>query len=83
MYGFCRSYLGLLGCYSLVDIADVTKSEAIILRKQAGQGNTHSISLKGIGGEAEISLMLNGNSYRKEKLLGQVDFTSSCDWYSE
>jgi hypothetical protein len=67
-------------------IADVTKSETIILKKAASQDAIHYINIVGKGtleGAAEITLILNGKPYRTEKLSGTVDFQWSGEWYSD
>src|SRR5690554_2248240 len=55
------------------DVADVTKAEVIVLKYTPGQGPFHSLSVTGFGeiqGDAEISLILNGDPYKTEKLSG-------------
>jgi len=67
-------------------LADVIKSETIVLKKSAGQGAIHSLSVIGSGelhGDAEIILILNGGPYKTEKLSGKVDFRWGGDWYSD
>ena len=67
-------------------IADVTKSETIILKKEASQDAIHYINVVGKGtleGTAEIVLILNDKPYRTEKLSGTVDFQWSGEWYSD
>ena len=67
-------------------VADVTKPEAIVLKKKPGQGPVYSFSVVGhgkINGNAEISLILNGGPYKTEKLSGKVDFRWGGDWYSD
>ena len=68
------------------DVADVTKPETIVLKKNAGQGAIYSFSVIGSGeihGSAEISLILNGGPYKTEKLSGKVDFHWGGDWYTD
>ncbi len=68
------------------DVSYVTKAETIVLKKASGQGPVHSLSVIGSGvlqGDAEISLILNGCSYKTEKLSGKVDFRWRGDWYSD
>ena len=68
------------------DVADVTKPETIVLKKNAGQGAIHSFSVIGSGemrGNAEITIILNGGPYKTEKLSGKVDFRWGGDWYSD
>lgn len=67
-------------------VADVAKPETITLTKRSSQGNVHSMTIVGKGhldGAAEIVLILNGRSYKTEKLSGDVDFKWGCDWYSD
>ena len=67
-------------------ISDVSKSETVLLDKQAGQGPIHSITVIGSGrlnGEAEISLILNDGPYKTARLSGAVDFRWGGDWYSD
>jgi len=66
------------------EFADVTKAEAIVLRKKPEQGLVYSLSISGHGkidGNAEISLILNGAPYKTEKLTGKIDFRWGGDWY--
>lgn len=68
------------------DLADVTQSETIVLKKSTGQGAIHSLTLRGSGeihGDAEITLILNGGPYKTEKLSGKIDFRWDGDWYSD
>lgn len=68
------------------DVADVTKAEVIVLKNTPGQGPVHSLSVTGFGeiqGDAEISLILNGDPYKTEKLSGKVEFQWGGDWYSD
>jgi hypothetical protein len=44
-----------------------------------------SLEIRGVGsikGTAEIELILDGKTYREERLKGQVAFVWSGDWYS-
>ena len=68
------------------NVANVTKSETIILNKNPRQGLIHSLSITGhgkISGNAEIVLILNGGPYKIETLSGSVDFRWGGDWYSD
>ena len=68
------------------NLADVTKPEAIVLKKKPGQGPVYSFSVVGhgkINGNAEISLILNGGPYKTEKLSDKVNFRWGGDWYSD
>ena len=78
----------LTGCFwtRSVELADVTRTETVILRKMPGQGPVHSLSIRGSGtiqGHAEITLILNDASYKMEELSGQVDFQWGGDWDSD
>jgi hypothetical protein len=67
-------------------IADVRKEELVVLRHTKNTGHVYSISIRGIGnidGEANISLVLNGEPYKTEKLKGKVNFDWGGDWYSD
>ncbi len=67
-------------------IADVSKSETIVLNKLSSQSNIHGISIVGKGhldGSSEIVLILNGKSYKVERLSGDVNFKWGGDWYSD
>jgi hypothetical protein len=86
----CLAIVALVaGCGSDVrshDQADVTKPATIILKKNAEQGAVHSLSVVGSGeldGNAEITLILNGEPYKTETLSGKVDFRWRGDWYSD
>ena len=68
------------------EVADVTKTEVIVLAKKLGQGPVHSLSVVGLGkidGNAEISLILHGGPYKTEKMSGKVTFRWGGDWYSD
>jgi hypothetical protein len=68
-----------------VSVADVTKEEVIILKKEPGKGFVHTISIHGSGnidGEARI-LWIVGGSPQTESLKGKVNFTWSGDWFSD
>lgn len=89
----------LIKCFALVllvagcgigdrtyNLADVTKPEVIILKKNAEQGAIYSYSIicsGEINGNAEIALLLNGGPYKTEKLSGKVDIHWSGDWYAD
>jgi len=67
-------------------IADVTKSEIVVLNKLSSQGNIIGISIVGNGhldGSAEILLILNGKPYKTEIISGNVKFQWGGDWYSD
>lgn len=69
-----------------VQVTDVAKSETIVLKQNAGSGAVIGISISGAGsvdGEATISLILNGESYKTERLNGVVNFRWDAEWYAE
>ena len=69
-----------------VVVSDVRQPETLVLGKKTGNPYTYGITIRGSGeidGEAKISLLLNGEQYRVEKLSGKVDFEWGGDWYSE
>ena len=79
----------LAGCGSqnqVYNIADVTKPEAITLKKVKSQGDIHYLTVVGTGhleGTGEITLILNGKPYKTESLSGDVQFTWAGEWYSD
>ena len=69
-----------------VKLADVQTPQAIVLKKEPNAGIVHGIDVRGHGhldGEAHVSLMLNGNPYKTERLNAKVSFSWSGDWYSD
>lgn len=69
-----------------VQIADVRKEETIILKNTHKPGYVYSIHISGTGnldGEASVSLILNGEPYKTDKLKDAVNFEWSGDWYSD
>ena len=69
-----------------VKVADVRKEEVIVLKHVYDSGHVYSIRIRGSGnidGEATISLILNGEQYKTEKLHGAVSFKWGGDWYSD
>lgn len=69
-----------------IDIADVTKSQVLILQKKPDQGNIVSMNIHCSGkleGAAQLVLMLNGAPYKDEFMKGKVNFTWGGDWYSD
>lgn len=69
-----------------VKIADVRKEETIVLKNTHKPGYVYSINILGSGnldGEATVSLILNGEAYKTEKLKGAVNFEWGGDWYSD
>ncbi len=72
--------------YRTYEIPDVAQSQTIILEKEPAQENIYSWSVIAKGnlvGEAEISVILDGEPYQTEFLSGEVDFQWSGDWYSD
>jgi len=69
-----------------VSVHDITRSETIILKKKSGQGSIHGIAIAGRGsivGKAEVELILNGATYKKENISGGVSFEWDGDWYAD
>jgi len=67
-------------------IADVQKEEVLVLKHKYKSHHVYGISIRGTGsvdGEANISLILNGEPYKTEKLKGKVHFEWGGDWYSD
>ena len=78
--------VGCSGNNQAYNIADVTKSETITLKKISSQGNINSMTVVGKGhldGTAEIVLIVNGKPYKTGSLSGDVDFRWGSDWYSD
>ncbi|HMF16053.1 MAG TPA: hypothetical protein VKE98_02550 [Gemmataceae bacterium] len=68
-----------------VTISDVRRPETLVLGKETGNP-PYGITIRGSGevdGEATLSLLLNGEAYKVEKLSGTVSFEWGGDWYSE
>ena len=73
-----------IGCSKNYSIADVTKPEAITIKKDSSQGNVHRLKVVGKGsieGTANIALIVNGKPYRSESLTGDINFLWDADWY--
>ncbi len=69
-----------------VKVTDIRKEEVIILRNTNNPEPVYGISIRGSGnidGEATVSLILNGEAYKTEKLKGRVSFKWGGDWYSD
>ena len=67
-------------------VADVRNEEVIILINSHYPEHVYGINIRGSGNideEATISLMLNGEAYKTEKLKGAVSFKWGGDWYSD
>jgi hypothetical protein len=68
------------------DLADVSRPETLILRKQPGQGQIQALRISGEGsirGTARIELILNGKPSEVEALSGPVRFSWGSDWYAD
>ena len=66
-------------------IPDVTKSTEVTLHAKLRQRRISSLDVVGFGnidGDAEISLILDGEPYKAVKLHGQVRFVWGGTWYS-
>ena len=69
-----------------VSVSDVMRNETLVLGTKTGKPYTHGVTIRGSGeidGDATISLMLNGETYKVAKLHGSIDFEWGGDWYSE
>lgn len=67
-------------------IADVTRSETLILNKRTVQGSVHALRIVGVGtiqGTAEVQWMLNSDVYRRVTISGPFRFELEGDWYSD
>jgi hypothetical protein len=67
-------------------ISDVQKKEVLLLKKPQNKGDVVALNVRGSGvikGEARISLMVDGKSYKSERLNNEVDFTWGGDWYAD
>lgn len=79
----------LAGCRDSTNDLAITaldQKQEILLEKDPAQGNIHGISIRGsgkLGGEARISLLLDGKPYKVETLSGPIDFKWGGDWYSD
>jgi hypothetical protein len=68
-----------------VQIADAGKPEQLKLLPKHPADRITSLHVEGRGridGEAEITLLLNGQPYKTERMNGAVDFTWRMDWYA-
>lgn len=66
-------------------IPDVTASTEVTLHGKSLQRRIYSLDVVGFGnidGDAEISLVLNGEPYKGVKLHGRVRFVLDGDWHS-
>ena len=66
-------------------IPDVTTSSEITLHGKSLQRRIYSLDVVGLGnidGNAEISLVLNGEPYKSVSLHGHVRFVLSTNWSS-
>ncbi len=69
----------------VVSIADLTQESIVQVVSPSTTKHVTSLRIRGKGsidGAAEIELLLNGRSYRSERLNGPVSFTWDQDWYS-
>lgn len=69
-----------------LEIADLKKSQVLLLHKKPSQKNINSMGIHCYGqlkGETELVLMLNGAPYKTEHMKGKVNFTWGGDWYSD
>jgi len=66
-------------------VNDLSKSQKIILQSNKS-ANVYSLTLNVTGnikGYAEITLMLDGEPYKSEKIKDKVNFNWAGDWYSD
>jgi hypothetical protein len=69
-----------------IEITDLTKPQTIVLHKKPQQKDIVSMSLRingKIDGEAQLSLMLNGNPYKTETIKGKINIKWGGDWYAD
>lgn len=67
-------------------VHDVCQAETLVLGQETGDLHTYGISIHGSGyidGDATISLLLNGQPYKVEKLSGRFNFEWRAEWYAE
>jgi hypothetical protein len=70
---------------STLRIDDASKPVEVTLHPRHQMGNVLALHVEGRGrikGEAEISLILNGQPYKTEKLSGSVRFSWQGDWHA-
>ena len=70
---------------SAISITDAGKPGELTLIPRHHASGVVSLHVEGrgqINGEGEISLILNGQPYRTEKLNGRVHFSWRVDWYA-
>ena len=69
-----------------IEITDLNKPQTIVLQKKPHQKDIVSMSLRvngKIDGEAQLSLMLNGNPYKTEMIKGKINIKWGGDWYAD
>jgi len=86
----CLFPILLISCAKTLDqqteVKDIRKKETIILSKKPSQDNIHSIKINISGtieGESKISLILNNEEYKTNKLNGNCSFNWGGDWYAD
>jgi hypothetical protein len=68
-----------------ISLADAGKPAELTLLPKHHAGSVASLHVEGRGqidGEGEITLLLNGQPYKTEKLNGRVHFSWRMDWYA-
>jgi hypothetical protein len=68
-----------------ISIADAGKPAELTLVAKHHASSVASLHVEGRGqidGEGEITLLLNGQPYKTEKLKGRVHFSWRMDWYA-
>ncbi len=68
------------------EVRNIGIKETIILSKIPSKGNIHGIKIKISGkikGESQVSLILNNEEYKTNKLEGNFSFSWGGDWYAD
>ncbi len=69
-----------------IEIPDVSVKKTFILKKDPDQGHIHRLEIQFVGeldGDAEMTLILNGEPYDTAELSGTFDLMYSGDWYTD
>ena len=67
-------------------MTNVKEPRTISLEHSISNSSIYALSIEGSGyidGVATMVLILNGDSYRAERISGTVDFAWGGDWYSD
>ncbi|MFH1645000.1 MAG: hypothetical protein ABIB11_01130 [Candidatus Omnitrophota bacterium] len=68
------------------EIRNISTKETVILTKMPSKGNIYGIKIKISGkieGESKISLILNDEEYKTNRLNGNFSFIWGGDWYAD